>query len=147
MTAEDPANSRSQLTPAGAVPWERPRVSDLFRQSGGWPTWQPSHEGNGGDVVREKTGTSERVFRGMLSRRSLLRAASGGVVVTALGAAVTRPAFAQATPEPDLEGRQMTFASAGGVYQETQQLAYTDPFAAKYGVEVFQDGPIDDAKI
>lgn len=97
--------------------------------------------------MREKAGIKERLLRGMMSRRALLRGASGGAMVTALGSALPISALAQESAGQDLEGRQMTFASAGGVYQETQQLAYTDPFAAEYGVEVFQDGPVDDAKI
>jgi putative spermidine/putrescine transport system substrate-binding protein len=131
-----------------AIAWEQKRANDCpGRQVVGRLGQLLRFERSGGGDMREKTGTRERVFRGMLSRRGLLRGASGGAVVTALGTTVTRSAFAQATPEPDLESRQMTFASAGGVYQETQQLAYTDPFAAEYGVEVFQDGPVDDAKI
>lgn len=85
------------------------------------------------------------LIRSAVSRRGLLRGA-GGAVGLVLASRLGRVA-AQGTPAPDaFAGREMTFASWGGAYQDAQKKAYCDPFSAVSGVTIHQDGPVDDAK-
>jgi putative spermidine/putrescine transport system substrate-binding protein len=44
-------------------------------------------------------------------------------------------------------GQKVVFASWGGIYQEASKKGYCDPFAAKTGATVIQDGPVDYAKL
>jgi len=46
-----------------------------------------------------------------------------------------------------LAGVDLTFVSYGGIYQQGQQQAAIDPFAAASGARLLQDGPTDYAKI
>src|SRR4051794_20273120 len=80
-----------------------------------------------------------------ISRRMLLRGA-GAATGLALVSGQRRFGLAQSTPTASFEGRQMTFASWGGAYQDAQKKAYCDPFAAASRVTILQDGPVDDAK-
>lgn len=77
---------------------------------------------------------------GALRRRSLLAAA------TAVAAGATLPFTAHAQAGK-LDGRKLVYVSWGGVYQDSQKLAYCDPFTAATGVRVIQDGPMNEAKL
>ncbi|HEX2316387.1 MAG TPA: ABC transporter substrate-binding protein [Thermomonospora sp.] len=57
------------------------------------------------------------------------------------------PAKAGTVKKDALKGVNLTFASYGGIYQDGQQKAAIDPFAAESGARVLQDGPTDYAKI
>jgi putative spermidine/putrescine transport system substrate-binding protein len=85
------------------------------------------------------------LLKNMISRRVLLRGA-GTAAGLALVGGRQRFGLAQSTPTASFEGRQMTFASWGGAYQDAQKKAYCDPFATASGVTILQDGPVDDAK-
>jgi putative spermidine/putrescine transport system substrate-binding protein len=84
----------------------------------------------------------QNLVRQAISRRMLLRGAGATAGLILVGGRA-RPSLAQ---DADLQGRQMTFASWGGAYQDAQQKAFGDPFSAAYGVTIHQDGPVDDAK-
>jgi putative spermidine/putrescine transport system substrate-binding protein len=43
-------------------------------------------------------------------------------------------------------GRPVVFCSWGGAYQDAEKICYCDPFAAKTGATVLQDGPMNMAK-
>src|SRR5215208_4903685 len=85
------------------------------------------------------------LMKNIISRRVLLRGA-GSAAGLALVGGRRRFGLAQGTPTASFEGRQMTFASWGGAYQDAQKKAYCDPFATALGVTIHQDGPVDDAK-
>jgi putative spermidine/putrescine transport system substrate-binding protein len=46
-----------------------------------------------------------------------------------------------------LKGTTLTFVSYGGIYQDGQQKAAVDPFAAESGAKMLEDGPTDNSKI
>jgi putative spermidine/putrescine transport system substrate-binding protein len=75
-----------------------------------------------------------------LNRRHLLK----GAAITAAGAIVS-PAIVRA--QGKFAGQKVVFASWGGIYQEASKKGYCDPFAAKTGAVVVQDGPVDYAKL
>jgi putative spermidine/putrescine transport system substrate-binding protein len=78
-----------------------------------------------------------------LSRRRLLHGMGGALVAAGSLGQMSSPAIAAR----EFEGKNITFASWGGAYQDAEKIAYCDPFTAKTGVTVTQDGPIDDAKL
>lgn len=45
------------------------------------------------------------------------------------------------------DSKSLTFVSFGGAYQEAQTKAMVEPYAAKEGLKISQDGPTDYAKI
>lgn len=73
------------------------------------------------------------------SRRQAL---IGGVSVAALGI-LGLPGRALAG---EFTGKKIVFASWGGAYQDAEKVCYCDPFVAKTGAVVLQDGPVDYAK-
>lgn len=85
-----------------------------------------------------------------MSRRLFLEMAvlSGGTLMLGPGVIPgAHAAHSAAHTTPDLKGRQMVFASWGGVYQDAQKTSYCDPFANATGVDVVQDGPASGAKL
>ena len=78
-----------------------------------------------------------------LTRRTLVKAgtAMAGVALTGAAASLMRAYAAQR-----FEGRTVVFSSYGGSYQQNEKTCYCDPFTAKTGAKVLQDGPFDEAK-
>ncbi len=79
-----------------------------------------------------------------LTRRVLLKATALGGAALTMGPAIFGRNAMAAT---DLSGKEMVFASWGGVYQDAQKTAYCDPFSAATGATVIQDGPASGAKL
>lgn len=77
----------------------------------------------------------------MLSRRGFL--AGSGATLAGM-AALTGPLGRNGTAFAAND--TVTFASWGGAYQEAQKVCYCDPFAARTGITVLQDGPMNEAK-
>jgi putative spermidine/putrescine transport system substrate-binding protein len=75
-----------------------------------------------------------------LRRRNFL----AGIGVAAAAAALPNTGAAQAKK---LDGKKLVHVSWGGVYQDSQKLAYCEPFAAETGARVIQDGPMNEAKV
>ena len=78
-----------------------------------------------------------------LSRRVVLKATALGTMAAICPAILSREAIAAM----DLKGKEMVFASWGGVYQDAQKSSYCDPFSSATGVTVIQDGPASGAKL
>jgi putative spermidine/putrescine transport system substrate-binding protein len=57
------------------------------------------------------------------------------------------PAEAGVVKKDALKGTTLTFVSYGGIFQDGQQEAAADPFAAESGATVLQDGPTENSKI
>jgi putative spermidine/putrescine transport system substrate-binding protein len=81
-----------------------------------------------------------KLVRRPMNRRSLLASGAAALAATAMPS----PAFAQAKKHA---GVRLVFASWGGIYQEASKKGYCDPFAAKTGATIIQDGPVDYAKL
>src|ERR1700731_4199747 len=66
-----------------------------------------------------------------------------------LGAAAAATAFSPLAyaQEKRFDGQTLVYVSWGGVYQDSQKMAYCDPFAAQSGARVIQDGPMNEAKV
>jgi putative spermidine/putrescine transport system substrate-binding protein len=75
-----------------------------------------------------------------LRRRTFLAGAGAAIA----GAALPFSAAAQAKT---FSGRKLVYVSWGGVYQDSQKLAYCEPFASETGARVIQDGPMNEAKV
>lgn len=87
---------------------------------------------------REFLGHASRLIGGI----SLL-----GLAACGEGGATGNPTAAAGAQKP-LKGVTLTFASAGGAYQDAQESAWCKPFAAATGATVRLDGPsYDDAKV
>ncbi|MGE3147914.1 MAG: polyamine ABC transporter substrate-binding protein [Pseudorhodoplanes sp.] len=81
--------------------------------------------------------------KGAIDRRGFML---GGAALAGMSGAglLASPAQAQAKK---FAGRDVVFTSWGGAYQNAQKLCVCDPFAAKTGANVLQDGPIDEGKL
>lgn len=74
-----------------------------------------------------------------LTRRNIL--AGGGALAATSLLGLPKGALAQ-----DLSGSTIVFASWGGSYQNAQEVAYCNPYTAKTGGAVLQDGPMNNAR-
>lgn len=88
----------------------------------------------------DRTITPDLTRDALPNRRRVLAGGAGAIAVAAGGL----PARAQSAP--DLKGRRIVFASWGGSYQDAEKVSYCDPFAAKTGATVLQDGPMNNSK-
>jgi len=75
-----------------------------------------------------------------LDRRQVLKAAAAVAAGATLFPVATRA-------QSKYAGQKVVFVSWGGIYQEASKKGYCDPFAAKTGAIVVQDGPVDYAKL
>ncbi|MFO1058150.1 MAG: ABC transporter substrate-binding protein [Dongiaceae bacterium] len=72
----------------------------------------------------------------MLTRRNLLAGLGAGAALAAV-----RPRLLRAATQ------QLVFTSWGGTTQDAQKRAWAEPFTAKTGIPVLQDGPTDYGKM
>jgi putative spermidine/putrescine transport system substrate-binding protein len=78
------------------------------------------------------------------SRRRVTVMLGQAAAAAALGLAMPTRSRAQ-TAKP-LQGATVVFTSWGGAYQAAQKAAFCEPFAARTGATVVQDGPMDYSK-
>jgi putative spermidine/putrescine transport system substrate-binding protein len=74
------------------------------------------------------------------TRRRFLKTLGAGAAATALSPL----AYAQ---QKRYDGQTLVYVSWGGVYQDSQKMAYCDPFASESGARLIQDGPMNEAKV
>src|SRR5215467_9383531 len=86
-----------------------------------------------------KRGSAERRAP-YICRRQFLTAAGSAIAGGLVATGVTRA-------QGKFAGQKVVFASWGGIYQEASKKGYCEPFAAKTGATVIQDGPVDYAKL
>ncbi|MGF7159245.1 putative spermidine/putrescine transport system substrate-binding protein [Rhodoligotrophos appendicifer] len=82
----------------------------------------------------------------IISRQGLSRRTFMVGTGAALGATALSGALSSAFAADEFKGKTVTFASWGGAYQDAQKICYCEPFAAKTGATVVQDGPVNEAK-
>ena len=63
-----------------------------------------------------------------------------------LSAGLLASAIPERSQAQELSGTRLVFASWGGIYQNSQKVAFCDPFAKKTKATIIQDGPVDYAK-
>jgi len=81
---------------------------------------------------------AEILRRREISRRGFLGTGAALAGASLAPALMSRSALAAGNP--------VTFVSWGGAYQDAQKVCYCDPFTAKTGTQVVQDGPMNESK-
>jgi putative spermidine/putrescine transport system substrate-binding protein len=64
-----------------------------------------------------------------------------------MGVSLAATPFAGHAETKKFDGKKLVYVSWGGVYQESQKLAFCEPFMAETGAHVIQDGPMNEAKV
>lgn len=77
------------------------------------------------------------------SRRRFMSAAATVAASTLPMPGIVRSAWA----DNKFAGSKVVFASWGGAYQNSQKVAFCEPFAKESGATVIQDGPVDYGKL
>src|SRR5262245_51026426 len=82
----------------------------------------------------------------MLRNREVSRRRFLGHGAAAVAGAGLAPSLLAQSGRAFAADKPVTFVSWGGAYQDAQKTCYCDPFTAKTGTSVVQDGPMNESK-